>query len=394
MGNVQEVPQQHSSRATPVEHAELDVHTIVHSALLSKHIYSEDAVLSDFTEHHVHGEDENELRPTKWGIWSTNRTIFISIRGSKITMDWVTNVGALPAETGAAGLKIHSGYVTEINLEYDEIMRMLIRIIQDLPVDGVDRIVVTGHSKGGGLSHVLIHKILTDPNPNNDPHVDRIKALVVAITFASPMVFSYADSASQAVRDAVTRIGSNIHNFVVLSDPVPHLPLALHANIAAGDRLATASAGNYVNIPMIANLKDKLVEKVKDVGKYSHSYKPVGTLYAASSGDLSKAIFKRIEHDSFLVTLRSATLTLNVSHHAMDTYAAIAHNLARDFESFHADATAGDREAQFNLACCFEAGRGVSRDERKAFEWYSRSAAVSAMPSGGEESSPTETGPT
>jgi hypothetical protein len=206
-------------------------------------------------------------------------------------------------------------------------MEMLIRTVQDLPVDGVDRIVVTGHSKGGGRSHVLIHKTMSDPNPNHDPHIDRIKALVVAFTFASPMVFSYANSASQAVREAVMRIGSNIHSFVVLSDPVPHIPLALHANIAAVDRLVQLELVILCYIPEIANVKDKLVAKVKDVDEYSRFYKPVGTMYAASSGELNKAIFKRIDHELFLRTLCDANLILNVSHHAMNTYAAIAHNL-------------------------------------------------------------------
>jgi hypothetical protein len=101
MGNVQEVSQQPNSRATPTEHAELGVHTIVHSTLLSKHIYLDEADLSDFIEHHVHLEDKNETRPTKWGIWSTDRTIFVSFRGSKKTIDWIMNSsGAVPAEIG------------------------------------------------------------------------------------------------------------------------------------------------------------------------------------------------------------------------------------------------------------------------------------------------------
>jgi len=385
MGNAsnKENPQNEGAHS----HAELDVNVIVHAAALSQQIYSN--IPAAFTLHHIHEEDTANSRPMYWGIWSRARSVFVVIRGSTVTMDWITNVGALPAESTTKGLKIHSGFSAEVSLEYKDLTAQLLRIVNERGHDYLDRIVITGHSKGGGVAHVLMHRLLTD----SDPNLGCVKALLVAVTFAGPMVFSYDDSPLPPVQEALDQealdqealdaLSSRIHNYLVQSDPVPHLPLIVHSNLSALDRLVTAMAGNYLLVPQLASLKEHLLSKVKDVGKYTHSYKPIGNLYvaaASSPNDTSDkafedALFAPTSHGDFLAHQRSAEVSLDISHHAVDTYKKICDNLAQNFKSYVAKAKAGDPEAQFHVGCCFESGQGVDKDEVAAMAWFRKSAA-------------------
>ena len=45
-----------------------------------------------------------------------------------------------------------------------------------------------------------------------------------------------------------------------------------------------------------------------------------------------------------------------------------------EFSKNQKQAKKGNAAAQFNLGICYEQGRGVEKDTKKAFEWYKKSA--------------------
>jgi hypothetical protein len=76
------------------------------------------------------------------------------------------------------GVKVHDGYSAEIDDEYDDLVLLLVRAMQQ---EGAMSITITGHSKGGALAHVF------DSEKENALQAATIRA----ITFAALMVFWY-----------------------------------------------------------------------------------------------------------------------------------------------------------------------------------------------------------
>ena len=50
------------------------------------------------------------------------------------------------------------------------------------------------------------------------------------------------------------------------------------------------------------------------------------------------------------------------------------------FQEYKAGAERGDADAQFNLGCCYDLGRGVAKDAKKAAKWYRQAAEQNYVP--------------
>ncbi len=122
--------------------------------------------------------------------------------GSEATADWLANLNAVPVRWGPGW--VHWGFVSQFEAQQADLATQL----DSLTRNGVNDILITGHSLGGALSWVATYWI-----KNRYPAVH-----VEVLTFAAPSIAS---------GDFMNWIYSKVahHNHVVYShDPVPCVP--------------------------------------------------------------------------------------------------------------------------------------------------------------------------
>lgn len=156
------------------------LYNIYTAAVLSDGIYDDEF-------HSYLGKSNSDLgwfQPDKFQVTSNQHlfrfaivefedNIFVTIRGSLFQMeDWITNFDATP-HSGPAGLLVHKGFNERIAfMPLGEIWRYAKAIKKPL--------ILTGHSKGGGIATLATMKILQiDENARN---------YVQCITFGAPLV--------------------------------------------------------------------------------------------------------------------------------------------------------------------------------------------------------------
>jgi hypothetical protein len=297
-----------------------------------------------FECHHVKNESPAAGRPAVWAIYSQGKYFFVVFRGSDADIDWIVNACFLARSLpNRHGVKVHSGYLTEIDQEYKDLVDWVVRAMQE----GALSITITGHSKGGALAHVFAERLVSDSKKDNFLKTATIKA----ITFAVPMAFSYKklDDAPQL---------DFIHNHVISSDPVPYFPLLLgNKEVLHGlvKRKFGASVPFYLR-RICRPILELVLKKVESRSLYAASYGPVGHIYLAQ--DILKNVeaeYKKTTIDDFRGLLQSEDLKsiLDTNHHSMVRYTRIAVDRARRFQFDLDKAEKGDKDAQYYVASSY-----------------------------------------
>jgi triacylglycerol lipase len=146
----------------------------------------------------------------------TNRTAFVSFRGTSDVGEWVADIDAVPDDylpIGAFG-QVHAGFQ-----DVYELVRTNIAANLATAVAGCDQILITGHSLGAALAVLAAPDIFRNMPPNKiEPRL---------ITFAGPRV-GLSDFADKF--NAVIESCFRVVNFL---DIVPYLPPAPYVHVGA-----------------------------------------------------------------------------------------------------------------------------------------------------------------
>jgi triacylglycerol lipase len=146
----------------------------------------------------------------------TNRTAFVSFRGTSDVGEWVADLDAVPGDylpIGGYG-QVHAGFQ-----DVYELVRTAIAADLATATAGCDEILITGHSLGAALAVLAAPDIFRNMPPNTiEPRL---------ITFAGPRV-GLSDFASKFNADIESCF--RVVNFL---DIVPYLPPAPYVHVGA-----------------------------------------------------------------------------------------------------------------------------------------------------------------
>ena len=334
--------------------------------------------------HYAHVEDVNDpCRPTNWSIFSEGRFVYIVFKDQEVDIDWFANVSFLSdiLNEDNEGIRGNCGYWAEIRLEIKEIVRELVKVLRHLEhVESVvDNIIITGHSKGGGLAQMLVYRLLTD-DTNIEMKDLKVSDKIVGITFGAPMVFSFTNTA------LVIFLKDKLFNYIIATDPVPYMPRVLHKNKRCVDMIIDgAIESSSIQAHIGVSYKFQLGTKASKTGQYAQFYRPVGTLFVSKSAnqinaELSsnnidlKLQFVETDHELFLTFADSNDMLLSLSSHDISRYNSQVAQMNADFHSCVSDAIANDRDAQWSLGTYYLLGTGVTKNAKLAFDWFLKSA--------------------
>jgi len=157
---------------------------------------------------------------------SGQRVAFVVFRGTNNALDWVANLDCTLAEDGwpQFGVRVHEGFWIRLKRVIDDIFR---RLQSTCAGAALRRLVLTGHSQGGGLA-MLMHAHLwklrrSGTLPQDLERFVRVDCVVIA----GPMVFAPLDlcrlgDSSRRNLEAMQQFLSNtIVNYMLRDDPVP-----------------------------------------------------------------------------------------------------------------------------------------------------------------------------
>jgi hypothetical protein len=154
-----------------------------------------------------------------YAIFTNGNDVYLAIRGTQNTSDWLTNVCLTPTADPdidrdiGIGVEFHSGIWCRMKDMYLEAVKLLNEVVNDKPQC---QVIVTGHSLGAALAQLFVVKWR-----GNGLH-QSIKDTSV-YTFALPQVYYYFSG----------HLGERSRNFFTYrteSDPVPLLPTLLGKN--------------------------------------------------------------------------------------------------------------------------------------------------------------------
>ena len=345
---------------------------VIYAGHLCKALYEEDIpphVLSSRI-HHVHKLKEEESLASKWAIYVHESTAFIVFCSEMINMDTIVNFSehTKSVNDNNDDVRVHEEYWNEMNLSYDNIIKELLVLLRNNESNDtkIEKIVTTGHSKGGGLSQLFMYRLLSDESPELGEFrtIDKL----CTISFGAPMVFSCEK------KEMLSELDNRIHSFILSSDPVPLVPTVLRAKVTNAD----------FDFPLMKSYNDQLLQKYSEVDQQqSFSYVPVGSIHCGNLFGMNltdtdvfignEELFKKTSRDSFM-DRASSEQQIDLGHHDMLTYLLLVDNLLGSVESYTAAAENGDPSAQWHVANCHHHDKETTDNNQESFEWYLKSA--------------------
>lgn len=305
---------------------------VYEAALLSQAIYKEQPEDDGFILFHHHQGTPEQMRVTNWAIFVTedNSRLYVVFRGSFTSLDWLVNGAFIPTpHPHHENVEVHSGYFAEINKEFPHVKEQLMALLGNAGerCNSIEKIIITGHSKGGALAQLLTDKFYHDNRLNPMATFSGIvRSKMTCITFSAPMVFLFLHGASH---DEVAS-SKYMTNYIISGDIVPVLHAVVRENRAAFDRMVQTEAASAV--PVIGStLVDTLGlgKQIDSVAPYLMSFQPVGKIYAAvitNLDDLFGVTFDATTFDSshlgdWACVQRS---TFGIAYHTISNHVAIA----------------------------------------------------------------------
>lgn len=267
--------------------------TLLDAAVLSSAMYNllspKKPELNGYKIHHFEFGDKSNFRITNWCIFAKEKMtierkksirLFIVVRGSQSAIDWLVNFSFIPAAHPTYKfVEVHSGYAAEVAREYGLIKQWLISFFENHNADDVVDVVISGHSKGGGLAQLIIDKFYNDDVFKSTYR--QIFMKMTCVTFAAPFVYWFPD----LTMVENVKSGHLLHNYVIRGDPVPVLQLLLKDSDAFLSLVKKEIS--FIGIPAIEFLGVK--DKVEEIAPLLEGFAPIGKIYSATLSSSSSA---------------------------------------------------------------------------------------------------------
>lgn len=150
-----------------------------------------------------------------------DKTAVVLWRGTSNPIGLATNVGFSPSichlwRDLCGDIEVHGSIMAVIEHDF---YKHLIDIYSKLRGLGVDRLVFSGHSLGGGLAQVAHLATLGHMHSQGWNDLE-----VMTIVFAAPMVFYFSGDVPARIRTVLDRLRTTSVNWVYHTDIVPRLP--------------------------------------------------------------------------------------------------------------------------------------------------------------------------
>lgn len=319
-----------------------DLKYVYDGAILSNAIYfvKDTPKVEGFNLLHHHNGTVDEYRVSHWCIYTSadESTVYIVFRGSMSAMDWLVNISFIPlAHPLYPNVNVHSGYFSEIEREYEAIKTRLSHLIDALKCKGtsIEKIVISGHSKGGALAQLLTDKFFNDEDYwSNCPC---LPDQLVCIAFSAPMIYWFRDIEHiHCVRSSVL-----CHNFIIKGDPVPVLQVILSETPASFYKMVE---NEVRRIPIVGGtVLASIRQHVDEIIPYVKGFKPVGTLYEATVVKLTDLQGVSFRHTSFNTGNMGEWDCISGVEFGFEYHAMVNHIQAakQDYEAFYG---AGDQK--------------------------------------------------
>lgn len=238
--------------------------------------------------------------------------VFVGVRGT-YGSEWLSNFNFL-GEAGWDEESDHAGF----SIAESEIEQLLEAYCDEYGIGPGDKILVTGHSRGGAVANLLAADLDTRAQASYGPFdLDDI----YAYTFAAPQV----STRTSHVHDAIY---NNIFNVVNPSDLVPRLPLSGWGYQRYGITVELPGAEDSDFAPLYAAMQD---QRALTTG-YRNEGNPITAADAGALDELEERILEAAPAMSQLgtfegvVRILGAFGRLNIGHavasHYPDTYLA------------------------------------------------------------------------
>jgi len=169
---------------------------------------------------------------------TVERFLLLVFRGTSVLADWITDAGIALDESSFffEGFAVHSGFISALGqiVQGQDPARRMRRAIQDSMVQGITKLVVTGHSSGGALAQIATLKIMLGAEETEPEELKRIMANVQCVTFGAPNslkplnvqaldVEVSPDAIEERQQSLLKQLENQIRNYVNNNDVVPRV---------------------------------------------------------------------------------------------------------------------------------------------------------------------------
>lgn len=236
------------------------------AARASKWIYHEwDKPPVDMHVEHVELASDGKL--VQWAAMRCGSTIYVVFRGTASVFDGIIDLGVVPYDHAAHGVRVHSQMWAALHQRHDDVTNSVMQKVRELRADREDHVVLCGHSLGGGYATLCALDLL-----HEGVHVSAVRA------FGAPqVVVPDWDLPVWRKLQAITTV------FINAYDAIPRLPSCLPWISEALPRCISLGpvAGALVSR---WKLQERICENLQGKEHILRLYGTVGTLAFIAEG--------------------------------------------------------------------------------------------------------------
>lgn len=232
-------------------------------------------------------DDHGDLEPTNppFVVVVTGKTMILSWRGSKTSMDWINDFAFSPQSNPswshiAKSVRAHGAYSAIVQ---NDMALHGPDVIREIESRGITELILTGHSLGGSLAQTA-HLVIEGELQREGSEWSALKGVidVRALNFEGPMAIVVVDGGNPEAENFVNKIAKNTATFVFSQDPVPRCYGDItFLNDMMDDCLDEVETGKRIPDALLSifNLR-RIIEH--EIEKALHSKKMVGLINVAT----------------------------------------------------------------------------------------------------------------